>query len=48
MSIVLLPFFGDAFKVLGVNVLLVWQIGLLFFSHAETQRHGELSCMFAR
>ncbi len=31
MSIVLLPFLGDAFKVLGVNVLLGWQIGLLFF-----------------
>jgi hypothetical protein len=48
MSIDLLPFFGDVFKVLGINVLLGWQIGLLFFSHAETQRSGELSCLFAR
>ena len=27
MSMVLLPFFGDVFKVLGVNVLLFWFIG---------------------
>ena len=31
MSIDLLPFFGDVFKVLRANVLLGWQIGLLFF-----------------
>jgi len=48
MSIGLLPFLSDVFKVLGINVLLGWQIGLLFFSHAETQRSGELSCLFAR
>ncbi|MBO1045318.1 MAG: hypothetical protein AN483_18120 [Aphanizomenon flos-aquae MDT14a] len=48
LNIVLLPFLSDVFKVLGINVLLGWQIGLLFFSHAETQRSGELSCLFAR
>ena len=31
MSMVLLPFFGDVFKVLGVNVLLFWFIGWWFF-----------------
>ncbi len=31
MSMVLLLFFGDVFKVLGVNVLLFWFIGWWFF-----------------
>ena len=37
MSMVLLPFFGDVFKVLGVNVLLFWFIGWWFFSRKDAK-----------
>jgi len=46
MSIVLLPFFGDVFKLLWVNVLLLGYIGWWFFSRAETQRRRELCCLY--